>query len=141
MKYPTYQEIQKLIDEKYKLDDNTNNDIDFIVGISRGGLIPAAMIATNINKPLVTAYIDKEDNVYFDKPEWIKDKNVLLVDDICRSGKTLKKIRTLLNETTEVKKIKMQVLFITGDSLISDIEVECFEKSLNEEIIFPWDRS
>ena len=44
-------------------------EADFIIGVSRGGLIPAALIATYLNKPLIAAYIDKQDNVYFDRGE------------------------------------------------------------------------
>lgn len=65
---------------------------DFIIGMSRGGLIPAAIIATKYNKPLVAAYIDKHDHVYIDKQDWLWDKNLLIVDDICRSGLTLNKV-------------------------------------------------
>src|SRR3990167_4686644 len=64
-------------------------DIDFVVGMSRGGLIPAALIATEINKPLVAIYINKKDEIFFDREEWIVGKNILFVDDVCRTGSTL----------------------------------------------------
>ncbi len=73
--------------------------IDFVVGVSRGGLIPAALIATGIDKPLVAAYIDRQDRVSLDRGAWLKGKRVLLVDDIVRTGKTFKKIHALLART------------------------------------------
>ena len=62
---------------------------DVIVGISRGGLIPAAIIAMKNDKPLVAIYIDKNDIMYLDRFQWIEGKHILLVDDIIRTGKTI----------------------------------------------------
>lgn len=113
------------------------SEVDFVVGISRGGLIPATLIATKINKPLVAAYIDKEDSVYFDKPEWIKDKNVMIIDDIVRTGKTLIKIRNLIRENG-AKSVDCAVLAaITGDLELDPLRNFDVEKGWN--VIFPWD--
>ena len=59
--------------------DNDFDFADFIVGMSRGGLIPAAMIATRLNKPLVAIYIDKKDNIYLDRKDWTEGKNSSLL--------------------------------------------------------------
>src|SRR3989344_5605417 len=68
-------------------------DFDLVIGVSRGGLIPAALIAAKLDKPLIAAYIDRQNKVYLDKAKWIKGKKVLLVDDICRTGLTLSLIK------------------------------------------------
>lgn len=96
--------------------------IDFVIGVSRGGLIPAVWIATHLNRPLITAYIDKEDKVYIDRGEWIKDKNILIVDDTIRSGKTFTKINKLVTDC-EAKEINSFFLL----------------KDFDNEISFPWD--
>jgi hypoxanthine phosphoribosyltransferase len=71
-------------------------EMDVVVGVSRGGLIPAALIATAIDKPLVSVYIDRRDRVFVDRGAWIRRKHILLVDDMVRTGKTFTKMLALL---------------------------------------------
>ena len=109
---------------------------DFIIGVSRGGLIPAALIATAINKPLVTAYIDKRDEVYIDRIDWLKGKNVVVIDDIVRTGKTIKLIEDLIWKVTEVKDVKTCVLIENTDDIgIVDMSI----RNYNGDIKFIWD--
>ena len=88
--------VQKIIHQFLNEQKKELEHIDFVIGVSRGGLIPAVLIATAIDKPLVSAYIDRQDRVYLDRSPWIKNKRLLLVDDIVRTGSTFKKIITLL---------------------------------------------
>src|SRR5690606_17695522 len=91
----TYNDIVEQVKKLVHSNKDELLQTEFVIGVSRGGLIPAAVVATTLNKPLVAAYIDKQDNVYFDRGDWIKDKKVLIVDDIVRSGKTLDLIKNL----------------------------------------------
>lgn len=110
-------------------------EADFIVGVSRGGLIPAAFISTLVDKPLAVAYIDKQDNVYFDRAEWIKGKKVVIVDDIVRTGKTLIKIRNLILEAG-AKEVECAVLgMVEGVCELDPIR----HWESKENIVFPWD--
>lgn len=112
-------------------------EADFIVGISRGGLIPAALIATMLNKPLVAAYIDKLDNVYFDRGGWIADKKVIIVDDMTRTGKTLFKIRELIRQSNP-QSVECAVLgMIEGNCELDPIRM--YQIAEGNNIIFPWD--
>ena len=54
-------------------------DINYIHGLSRGGLIPAVMLSHKLNIP------------YTNHPTTVHGKKVLIVDDIADSGETLKK--------------------------------------------------
>ncbi|HXK35210.1 MAG TPA: phosphoribosyltransferase [Candidatus Paceibacterota bacterium] len=109
-------------------------EFDLIIGISRGGLIPAALIATKLDKVLVAAYVDRQNNVYLDKPEWIKDKKVLLVDDICRTGLTLSKVKNLV-ETAKPKFVKTFTFFCLEKSAIRPD----FTTVVKEDLKLPWD--
>ena len=109
-------------------------DFDLVIGVSRGGLIPAALIAAKLDKPLIAAYIDRQNNVYLDKPEWIKGKKVLLVDDICRTGLTLSLIKKLAEKA--------------GSSLLKTFTLFCLTKStikpdyttpIETDLKLPWD--
>lgn len=110
------------------------NEANFIVGISRGGLIPAALIATQIDKPLVTAYIDKQDNVYLDRTEWLKRKSVVVIDDAVRTGKTMNKIVELV-KTAEPKSVKAMAMFSYPDIRFDVVGLNI----ASEEVMFPWD--
>lgn len=91
------------------------NEIDFVVGVSRGGLIPAVLIAVRLNKPLVAVYIDKKDKVYLDRKPWLSGKRILLVDDIVRTGKTFRKMLALLKKSG-AREIKSFTLFCLKSS-------------------------
>ena len=66
-----------------------------IVGLSRGGLTPGVMLSHWFNKPFkpvkssLRDYPQWED--YLPKPT---DEKVLIVDDICDSGKTFEKMKS-----------------------------------------------
>jgi len=135
MKKVSYQEIFDTIDETMRLIDKPQN-IDFIVGISRGGLFPAMHISTKLIKPLIAAYIDRQDNVYFDREEWTIGKNVLIVDDIVRSGKTLKKIKDLIM-SKGVNEVETFTIFHLKNNTISPN----YSAESDVDIEFPWDEN
>jgi len=68
-------------------------DPQVIVGISRGGLVPGVMMSHWFKKPFKPVIASIRDF-----PEWNEylprktDERVLIVDDICDSGKTFNKI-------------------------------------------------
>lgn len=123
--------IDNIIAENIKKFD----EVEFVVGISRGGLFPAAYVATKLDKPLVVAYIDKKDNVFFDRSTWIKNKRILVVDDIVRTGKTLNKIVGLL-KTKKPKNVKTLTIY----SLFSAKKLSDFCLLTTTDILFPWDK-
>lgn len=120
----TYTEIEQDIQTLLRQHDLSH--IDFVVGISRGGLFPAMVVSTSLVKPLVVAYINKQDEVFFDRREWIAGKRILVVDDIVRTGKTLKKIKGLLGACESLVPYKL------GGEADYGIEV-------TEDVTFPWD--
>ena len=73
---------------------------DVIVGIARGGLVPATMLSHYFNAPLVCLNVSLRDNKVdngHDSMDTLADdirheKRILLVDDICDSGETLRMI-------------------------------------------------
>jgi hypoxanthine phosphoribosyltransferase len=135
MKKVTYEEIAKIVDDILRKSSQALGNIEFVIGISRGGLFPSMVVSTMMVKPLVVAYIDKQDNVYFDRPEWIKNKKVLLVDDIVRTGKTIHKIKKLL-----LKDGAFSVATLTPYYLESaKPRAPDYGRMTSEDIVFPWD--
>lgn len=126
--------IQKTVDEFLSRQRASLKKIDYIVGVSRGGLIPAALIATAIDKPLVAVYIDQQDRVYLDRKEWIKGKDLLLVDDIVRTGKTLQKMLRLLYRC-HPSTLQSFTLFCLKDASVQPTWTHLIAKDLS----LPWD--
>ena len=135
MHTPDLATIGALVDTFIEKNRDELANIDAVVGMSRGGLIPAALIATKIDRVLVAAYIDRQDNVYFDKPDWIAGKRVLFVDDICRSGQTISLITALLG-THKPDSIKTCTLYCLPHSTFKPD----YTNHVAEDVSFPWDR-
>lgn len=126
--------VQSMIDVFVRTHRRELADIDFVVGVSRGGLIPAAFIATKLDKPLVAAYIDRQDRVYLDRGAWLRGKRVLLVDDIVRTGKTFKKIEALVARHKPTS-IQSFTLFCLDTATARPT----WTTSTNANRRFPWD--
>lgn len=83
---------------------------DIIVGIARGGLVPATMLSHYLGKPLMVINYSLRDNKVSQVSE-VNDliqnitagKNILLVDDICDSGETLAKILEEVKDSNQLR--------------------------------------
>jgi hypoxanthine phosphoribosyltransferase len=84
--------------------DNFNPQV--IVGISRGGLIPGVMLSHWFQKPFkpikasMRDFAD-EDDAWEDYYPRKSDERVLIVDDICDSGKTFTRISDKIKQRKE----------------------------------------
>ena len=88
------------------LKDIEFEDFDLIIAIGNGGIIPAAFIQKKLNIPMKIININYrdsdhkpkyEDAVLLEEKEFpIVDKKILLVDDVSRTGKTLRKAKEYL---------------------------------------------
>ena len=133
------EDVEKIIDEFVAANKDFLAGIDFVVGVSRGGLVPAALLAAQIDKPLVAAYIDKSDEIFFDRADWIKGKNILVVDDIIRSGRTLWLLKKYLEENSKPKNISFFALFEVVTLKSSDYNFPSLARRVDEDAVFPWD--
>jgi hypoxanthine phosphoribosyltransferase len=75
-----------------------NIEYDYIIGLKRGGLVPAVYLSHKLNVPMLVADITHElskgDNLDWHDdilPEIPPGSNILIVDDIIDSGYTLQK--------------------------------------------------
>lgn len=81
---------------------NRNEMFDVILGVSRGGLFPAVVLSHMLEVPLVPVTFSGADGAGDTKanteievlPEFEEGTRILIVDDICDSGDTLKKMLT-----------------------------------------------
>ena len=120
---------------------------DYIVGVKRGGLIPAIVLSHRFNKPLIMMSCqlrdssDKEVRLY-EVEEISNDKNILIVDDICDSGITMSQI--ILKFYTNgfaIDNIKTcSLIYNTNQKFIVDYySKEINRLTENRWIIFPWE--
>jgi hypoxanthine phosphoribosyltransferase len=92
IKYP-YNEYKKDLNSLVKQIQKKNTKYDFVLGVERGGLIPAVHLSHRLGIPLKTLSWSSQlkDGSML---TWfiLRNKKILLVDDIVDSGKTFLEI-------------------------------------------------
>ena len=92
--------------------------INYIHGLSRGGLIPAVILSHKLKIP----YTDTVSN--------LNNSEVLIVDDIADSGKTLK----------EWSNYRTAVLHYKPHSSLVEPTIYSTKHNTDDWIIYPWER-
>lgn len=110
-------------------------DLDVVVAIGRGGIIPAAMINQKLQVAFGIIWLRYRDDNHrpaFDTPQFVgttqfefKDKNILIVDDVSNSQKTLHAARDFFSGAKSIK-----TLAVNGPADYSLYDEACFK--------FPW---
>lgn len=141
---PTWNQIYRmLINQAKRIKKSFNPDI--IVGICRGGWIPARILSDLLDNPNLAnvgagAYLGIEKakdypTITQEISMSIKGKKVLLVDEIADSGKSLQLIISHLNQKG-ASEFRTATLYYKSRSLIKP---DYYEKETSNWIIFPWD--
>lgn len=117
---------------------------DIIVGISRGGWLPARVLSDLLDNPnlaniKVGFYVDvyktsREPVITQQVSVSVKDKQVLVVDDITDTGKSLKLVWEKL--MTEAKEVKSVTLYHKPWSCFKP---DLYSRETDAWIIFPWE--
>jgi hypoxanthine phosphoribosyltransferase len=125
--------IDTLIDQLIK----SEIKFDRVIGVARGGIIPAAAIASRLNIPLELIYYSSKDGNGDGKnhaniiPEF-KGVN-LVVDDLTDSGKTLQELKDKLNANTV-----LATIFHKEHSCITP-DFYAVKAGSDDWIVFPWE--
>jgi hypoxanthine phosphoribosyltransferase len=94
-------------------------DVDWVVGIATGGIVPASLLAHQLNKPLALLHINfrgpdnapryEQPLLLKPAPAWERPQRILLVDDVSVSGYTLRcALDTLTNHAVTTLALKGQ---------------------------------
>lgn len=150
--YYSYDDISKLIKNNvYKIN---KNEIDYIIAIGGGGLIPARMLRTYLNKPIYVITVSSYDDEYvkdnIEILQWIdldlKDKNILIVDEIDDTRKTLNfcinrlKTHNNANNANNISIFVLQNKLKNKVSILDDsIEYFACENIDDKWVVYPWD--
>jgi len=143
LKYPTWKDIKKMSDAlAYQI--SIGKEIDSIVGIIRGGLVPATIISHRLGLPLYTinhsSKLGNGDGREIDvigglnrKP--FLGKHPLFIDDIADTGNTLADIKEVYSNA------QTAVLYYNTNSVVKP---DYWEVELPDDapwIYFPWEMS
>jgi hypoxanthine phosphoribosyltransferase len=114
-------------------------DPEIVLGIAKAGVIPGVVIAAILERDFASMVVtrnaaDSLPVLVVGPPSSVKGRRVLLVDETCDSGHTL---RLALNEIKSAKpaEVRTAVSFKTG---AYDPDFHSFET--DKFIILPWDR-
>jgi len=119
-------------------------NFDIIIGISEQGLYPGTLIAGMLRKEFYPVRLTRRENdiVQYKKPIWkvdmpdiVRNKNILIVDEICATGETLMLAVKRVGEKGATK-IKTAVLVAHSYSRYKPHYVSLETDQL---VIFPWD--
>ena len=132
--FVTWDEIDQLVFKLYK--QLKDQDIDKVVGISRGGLIPGVMLSHWLGagfEPLEWQTRDGEFKDTRKANDFNKNlKGTIFVDDICDSGLTIKQIKELVPHS------RWAVLHQKAD-IDLDFVGERLHNSDKRWIVYPWE--
>ena len=148
--YYSYNTIHNIINTR--INQIIEFNPDYIIAIGGGGLIPARIIKTHIEKPILVVSVSLYDNqIKRDKvtviqwiPDNLRDKKILLVDAIDDTRTTLKfcidkleKENNATNITTFVlhNKIKDKVDSLSTTNYIKGEEIK------DVWVVYPWDNN
>jgi hypoxanthine phosphoribosyltransferase len=114
-------------------------DPEIVVGIAKAGVIPAAIIASIMQRELATIAIGRpkdgdEPKLISGPPASIAGRRVLLVDETCDSGDTLKLAVHAIRSGNPAD-VRTAVSFQTGNWT-----PDFFAFTTEKAIVLPWDR-
>ena len=129
------------IDELVKEIDNKASSYKptHIVGIARGGLVPAVMLSHQLNLPMETLGVSFRDNkaTHHTKFKPIKDARYLIVDDINDSGTTFKVVTDIFKN----RRLNHRTAALINKEK-SDFNVDFYGEMFYHDnwINFPWEK-
>jgi uncharacterized protein len=117
---------------------------DLVIGIAKAGVIPGAVVASilrrdfysmKISRDLGAERVRSQPKILTAAPREAYGRRVLIVDEICTSGETL---RIATNALRQVGPAEMK----TATSLIKHggFRPDFFALETDQTVVFPWDR-
>jgi len=143
---PTWEQIYKLLLNLAYHIRKARFKPDIIVGVSRGGWLPARIMSDLLENPelanvkaefyLSVAETKGEPVITQPVSVSVKGKKVLVVDDVADTGKSLALVREHLKEQGAID-VKIATIYYKPWSIVTP---DWFEKKIKHWIIFPWER-
>lgn len=124
---------------------------DAVVGIMRGGLVPATYLSHKFNKPLIPLNWSTRDFLERDYLKWTdivirstEGRKFLIVEDIVDSGVTMKELFSSIKEYSELNLPNIQVVSLWNNTDQRIFTPNYWTNSINRAIdkrwvVFPWE--
>lgn len=142
---PSWDQIHRMLIELADRVRLSEYKPDIIVGISRGGWIPARVLSDLLDNPYVTSvgaefYVGvyetiREPRLTQPLPVSVFDKKILLVDDVTDTGKSVLLIKDHLSRQG-VKDNRILTLYFKPWSIVKP---DFYSKETSDWIVFPWE--
>lgn len=108
---------------------------DAIVGITRGGVVPARLLSSRLHvEPMHCISVEKRTRVLTEITADLENKTILLVEDAIETGKNLLIVKQYLETKGAV--VKTACLYT---SPLSQIVPDYFLRALDSVPRFPWE--
>lgn len=118
-------------------------DPELVVGVATAGVVPGAVIAATLDRPFASITVSRRfraetvrqtPTVIGAAPPEVRGKRVLIVDETCDSGDTMRLARSAIVNAGAVA-VRTAVSFKNGD-----YEPDFHALATEAAIILPWDR-
>lgn len=137
--YLSYQQIEEYTKNIYE--SVNKSDVDYIVGLSRGGLLSAVIISNKLNIPMIPLQLSTRDFIHEEIPEYfveqVRGKNILVIDDICDTGTTINHL------SKELKDICNHIYFgvLLNRVNANDCKLDYIGLNIytSDWIVYPWE--
>lgn len=143
----SYEDIEQFIIKSYKKILKEGFVPDYLLGISVGGFFPTIHFARlfqnqNVASIALKSYSGKSRKeiklINLPQKHILKNKKVLIIDDICDSGETFKYIIKILKEKYFVKDIKTVAILVNKKNC--KFYPDIYSKKVDKWVDFPWDK-
>ena len=141
----SWQDFDKDIDKLVHQIKKSQWAPDYIVGVKRGGLIPAIKLSHYFNKPMIMMSCQFRDNKdhqvkLLEAENLEKDSKILIVDDICDSGITMSQIIIEFISRGHFGVKTCALYYNTIQNFFVDYPARSMDRTKNKDwIVFPWE--
>ena len=139
MEWPLFGELSRALALKV----SREYDPDIVVGVATAGVVPGAVVAAMLGREFHSIVISRKyraesardaPEVFSTAPAEVRGKRVLIVDETCDSGDTLRlAVGAVVN--AGAKEVRTAVGFKTGE-----YEPDFHALATESTIVLPWDR-
>jgi hypoxanthine phosphoribosyltransferase len=143
---PSWDRIYRLLLNLAETVRKSGFEPDVIVGVSRGGWIPARIMSDLLETPKLAnvtaefyvgvAETKREPSITQPVSVSVKGKKVLVVDDVADTGESLKLVNVHL-KNQDASEVKIAAIYYKPWSVIVP---HYYEKETRNWIVFPWER-